>query len=158
MNTSSRAYALALLCLVAVATLPAWAAKPTVTRSPFGTAPDGQKVELFTLTNASGMEVQVLSYGGIVKSIRVPDRHGKFANVVLGYDSMDGYATNPPYLGALIGRYANRIGKAQFTLDGKTYKLAANNNGNSLHGGLKGFDKAVWHAKPFEKAAMRASC
>ncbi|HVY79369.1 MAG TPA: aldose epimerase family protein, partial [Steroidobacteraceae bacterium] len=151
MNTSSRICALALLAIVGFVALPAWAAKPTVTRAPFGTAPSGEKVELFTLTNAAGMEVQVLSYGGIVKSIRVPDRHGHFADVVLGYDSMAGYATNPPYLGALIGRYANRIAKARFTLDGKTYELAANNNGNSLHGGLKGFDKAVWRAEPFEK-------
>jgi aldose 1-epimerase len=151
MNTPSRVRVLVLLCILGAAALPAWAAKPIVTRNPFGTAPSGEKVEVFTLTNASGMEVQVLSYGGIVKSIRVPDRHGKFADVVLGFDSMDGYATNPPYFGALVGRYANRIGKAQFTLDGKTYKLAANNGVNSLHGGLKGFDKAVWHAEPFEK-------
>lgn len=151
MNTSARVRTLAFLALTAIAALPARAAKPSVTRTPFGTAPSGEKVELVTLTNAAGMEVEVLNYGGIVKSIRVPDRHGKFADVVLGYDSMEGYATNPPYLGALIGRYANRIAKAQFTLDGKTYKLAANNNGNSLHGGLKGFDKAVWHAEPFEK-------
>ena len=148
MNTSSRACALALLCVIA---LPAWAVKPVVTRQPFGTAPNGHRVEVFTLTNASGMEVQVLTYGAIVKSIRVPDRRGQFADVVLGYDSMEGYATNPPYLGALVGRYANRVGNAQFTLDGKTYKLAANNNGNSLHGGLKGFDKVVWNAMPFEK-------
>jgi aldose 1-epimerase len=140
-----------LLGIFGAAALPAWAAKPAVTRNPFGTAPSGEKVEVFTLTNASGMEAQVLSYGGIVKSIRVPDRRGKFADVVLGYDSMDGYATNPPYFGALVGRYANRIAKARFTLDGKTYTLAANNGVNSLHGGLKGFDKAVWHAEPFEK-------
>jgi aldose 1-epimerase len=152
MNTPSRAPVLVLLCILGAAALPAWAAKPAVTRNPFGMTPTGEKVELFTLTNASGMEVQVINYGGIVKSIRVPDRHGKFADVVLGYDSMEGYATNPPYLGALVGRYANRIGKAQFTLDGKTYKLAANNNGNSLHGGLKGFDKVVWRAEPFEKS------
>jgi aldose 1-epimerase len=97
------------------------------------------------------MEVRVITYGGIVTMIRVPDRRGKFADVVLGFDSLDGYAKNPPYFGALVGRYANRIGKAQFTLDGKTYKLAANNNGNTLHGGLKGFDKVLWNAKPFEK-------
>lgn len=151
MNTPPRVFRIALACIVAAAAVPAWAAKPGVARNPFGTLPSGEKVELFTLTNASGMEVQVINYGGIVKSIRVPDRRGKFADIVLGYDSLDGYATNTPYLGALVGRYANRIGKAEFTLDGKTYKLAANNNGNSLHGGLKGFDKHVWQAEPFEK-------
>ena len=143
---------LAFVCIAAAVALPAWAAKPAVTRNPFGTLPTGEQVEVFTLTNAAGMEVRVINYGGIVTTIRVPDRHGKFADVVLGYDSLDGYLTNPPYLGALIGRYSNRIGKAQFTLDGKTYKLAANNNGNTLHGGLKGFDKVLWHAEPFEKA------
>jgi aldose 1-epimerase len=142
---------LALVCLIATAAVPAWAARPGVTRSPFGTLPSGAKVEVFTLTNAAGMEVRIINYGGIVTNLRVPDRRGKLADVVLGFDSLEGYVQNPPYLGALVGRYANRIGKAQFTLDGKTYPLAANNNGNTLHGGLKGFDKALWHAEPFEK-------
>lgn len=139
-----------IVCSALALASPAWAAKSGVARSPFGSLPDGRRVEAFTLTNAAGMEVRVLDYGGIITSIKAPDRNGKFDDVVLGYDSMAGYATNPPYLGALVGRYANRIGKAQFTLDGKTYTLAANNNGNSLHGGLKGFDKALWEAKPFE--------
>jgi len=126
-------------------------AKSSVTESAFGTLPDGTRVEQFTLRNSSGMEVGVLDYGGIIRSIRVADRHGKFSDVVLGYDSMGGYARNPAYFGALVGRYANRIAKAQFALDGKTYTLAANNAPNTLHGGLKGFDKAVWHAETFEK-------
>jgi aldose 1-epimerase len=133
------------------ASAPAAAAKATVTRSAFGTLPDGTGVELFTLTNSSGMEVRVINYGGIVTALKVPDRNGKLDDVVLGYDSLAGYVKNPAYLGALVGRYANRIGKAQFTLDGKTYQLAANNDGNSLHGGIKGFDKAVWQAESFEK-------
>lgn len=134
-----------------VAAAPAAAAKSAVARSPFGTLPDGTAIELFTLTNASGMEVRVITYGGIVTAIKVADRNGKLDDVVLGYDSLEGYVKNPAYLGALIGRYANRIGKAQFTLDGRTYQLAANNDGNTLHGGIKGFDKAVWQAESFEK-------
>ncbi|HEY4367665.1 MAG TPA: aldose epimerase family protein [Steroidobacteraceae bacterium] len=130
---------------------PTAAARASVTHKTFGTLPDGTNVELFTLTNQSGASVQITNYGGIVTAIRVPDRNGKLDDVVLGYDSLAGYVKNPTYFGALIGRYANRIGKAQFTLDGKTYKLAANNDGNTLHGGLKGFDKAVWQADPFEK-------
>jgi aldose 1-epimerase len=97
------------------------------------------------------VEVRVINYGAIITSIRVPDRNGKLGDVVLGYDSLDGYVTNPAYLGALVGRYANRIGKAQFTLDGKTYTLAANNKPNSLHGGVKGFDKAVYRIRLLEK-------
>jgi aldose 1-epimerase len=123
----------------------------SVARAPFGKLPDGTAVELFTLTNAGGMEVRVTNYGGIITAIRTPDRNGKPGDVTLGYDSLDGYLKSTPYFGAIVGRYANRIGKAQFTLDGHTYKLAANDGPNTLHGGLKGFDKAVWQAEPFEK-------
>jgi aldose 1-epimerase len=126
-------------------------AKLSVARGAFGALPDGTAVELFTLTNSSGMEVRISNYGGIITSMKVPDRNGRLHDVVLGYDSLEGYIKNPAYLGAIVGRYANRVGKAQFRLDGKTYHLAANNDGNSLHGGLKGFDKAVWNAQPFEK-------
>jgi len=105
-------------------------------------------VDLFTLTNAAGVTASITNYGGIVTSLMVPDRAGKMADVVLGFDSLDGYLGEHPYFGALIGRYGNRIGKARFTLNGKTYKLAANNNGNHLHGGLVGFDKKVWTAAP----------
>lgn len=132
------------------ASTPAVTAKATVSRADFGKLPDGTTVELFTLTNASGMSVSAMNYGGIITSIKVPDRSGKLDDVVLGYDSLDGYLKDSPYFGAIVGRYANRIGNAQFTLDGKTYKLAKNDGPNTLHGGLKGFDKAVWQAQPFE--------
>src|SRR5271154_5656519 len=111
---------------------------------PFGTAPDGAPVELYTLRNKNGMVVRIMNYGGIIQSIMVPDKDGKFGDVVLGYDSIGGYLTNSPYFGALIGRYGNRIANGQFILDGQTNTLPINNAPNSLHGGLKGFDKVVW--------------
>ena len=108
---------------------------------------DGQKVIQYTLTNPNGMSVKILNYGGTVTDIMVPDRNGKFGDVVLGYDSLSGYLQNGnPYFGCLVGRYGNRIANAKFTLDGKEYVLAPNNNGNTLHGGVKGFDKRVWTA------------
>ena len=116
-------------------------------KAPFGKTKDGQPVDLYTLANASGMEVAITNYGGTVVSIKVPDRNGKFADVVLGFDSFDGYLNNTPFFGVIVGRYGNRIAKARFTLDGHEYHLAANDNGNSLHGGLKGFDKQVWKAR-----------
>jgi aldose 1-epimerase len=126
----------------------------TISSAPFGTTPDGTPVEIYTLVNAKGAQARIMTYGGIVQSLCVPDKTGKLTDVVLGFDALDGY-TNPkylgacPYFGALIGRYGNRIGGAKFTLEGQTYTLAANNNGsNTLHGGLKGFDKVVWTAKP----------
>jgi aldose 1-epimerase len=122
-----------------------------VTRASFGTLPDGTGVELYTLKNAGGMEVRITNYGGIVTSLKVPDRNGRFADVVLGHDTLEGYLHNAPYFGAIVGRYANRIGKARFQLDGKTYRLAANDGPNTLHGGLKGFDKAVWRTDTFEQ-------
>lgn len=122
-----------------------------VSRAPFGTMPDGSAVEVFTLTNAGGMEVRAMTSGGIIVSLKVPDRAGRLDDVVLGHDTAAGYAKNDPYFGAIIGRYGNRIGKARFTLDGKTYQLAANNGPNHLHGGIKGFDKVIWHGEPFEK-------
>jgi aldose 1-epimerase len=138
-------------CIALAAGATAVGAEASIVHRPFGKLPDGTPVESFTLTNAAGMEVGVIDYGGIVTSIRVPDRHGALADVVLGYDSLAGYIKNPAHLGALVGRYANRIGKARFTLDGKTYHLAANDGANTLHGGLKGFDKALWHAQSFKK-------
>lgn len=99
----------------------------------------------YTLTNSKGMIVRIIDYGGTVTSIMVPDKSGNMGDVVLGFDSLNGYLQKGnPFFGTLVGRYANRIANAKFTLDGKTYTLAANNNGNSLHGGEKGFDKAVW--------------
>jgi len=122
----------------------------SVTRAPFGTTDRGESVSAYTLKNANGMEARVLDYGGIIVSLRVPDRHGRFDDVVLGYDSLPAYLRASPYFGAIIGRYGNRIAHGRFTLDGKTYTLAKNNGPNHLHGGLKGFDKVVWDVAPFE--------
>jgi aldose 1-epimerase len=119
---------------------------PGVTRSPFGKVSE-QAVELFTLRNASGVEVRATNYGGIITSIRVPDRSGRFGDVVLGFDSLEPYLKGHPFFGAIVGRYGNRIAKGRFALDGKTYSLAANNGPNHLHGGVKGFDKHVWQAQ-----------
>ncbi|MBN8232667.1 galactose mutarotase [Corallococcus macrosporus] len=119
-------------------------------RSSFGTAPGGQPVDVYTLTNRQGMEARVTNYGGIILSLRVPDRDGRFDDVVLGYDALADYVAESPYFGALVGRYGNRIARGRFTLDGRQYTLATNNGVNHLHGGLKGFDKVVWTAAPFE--------
>jgi len=122
-----------------------------VKQEPFGMSRDGKPVDLFTLTNPQGMEVRAMTYGGVIVSLRVPDRNGHLADVVLGYDKLDGYLAQSPYFGAIVGRYGNRIANAKFTLDGKDYLLAKNNGPNSLHGGIKGFDKVVWHAESFQK-------
>jgi len=114
----------------------------------FGKLPDGTPVDLYTLTNANGVEMKVMTYGGIVISLKTPDRNGKLEDIVLGYDNLQGYLDKTPFFGALIGRYGNRIGKGQFTLNGKTYQLPKNDGENTLHGGNKGFDKVVWTAKP----------
>jgi aldose 1-epimerase len=115
--------------------------------APFGTLPDGTKVEAYTLTGGkSGVSATVLTYGGIVQKFVGPDRAGKPADVVLGFDDLDGYVKSSPYFGCITGRVANRIGNARFTLDGKVYTLAANNGPNTLHGGKVGFDKKVWKA------------
>ncbi|HUC19097.1 MAG TPA: aldose epimerase family protein [Acetobacteraceae bacterium] len=121
-----------------------------VTCAPFGTLPDGRTVEIHSLRNGNGITVKFLSYGGIITEINVPDRRGRFANIVLGLGSLQEYRAHSPYFGALVGRYANRIAKAQFTLDGKTYHLPVNNGPNSLHGGPDGFDKQVWTVRPEE--------
>ncbi|HMN47260.1 MAG TPA: aldose epimerase family protein [Povalibacter sp.] len=130
---------------------PVAAARATIAQAPYGTLPDGTAVEAFTLTNGAGMTVKAINYGAIITSITVPDRNGRIDDVVLGFDSLDEYLKGTAYFGAVIGRYGNRIGGAQFALDGNTYKLAANNGPNSLHGGLKGFDKVVWQAQTFER-------
>ncbi len=116
--------------------------------TPFGKTPDGEDVQLYTLTNSSGVKARIMTYGGILVSLDVPDKDGKLGDVVLGYDNLADYVENNPYFGALVGRYGNRIGKGKFTLDGKEYTLAVNNGENHLHGGLKGFDKVVWKGSP----------
>ena len=136
----------ALAAVVSGAQAPA--EKAGMTRAPFGKTPDGSVVEVFTLRNTQGMEMKVINYGAIITSVRVPDRAGRLADVVLGFDSLDGYLTSHPYFGTVVGRYGNRIANGQFTLDGRTYKLAINNPPNHLHGGKKGFDKFVWKAEP----------
>ena len=120
--------------------------KPEVKRQPFGKMPDGTPVDIYTLSNANGMEARITTYGGALVSLTAPDRAGKFADVVLEMDSLDGYRRQTAYLGALIGRYGNRIGHAGFTLEGQTYQLPRNDGGNTLHGGPRGFDKRVWQA------------
>ena len=123
-----------------------------VTRADFGKIRDGRSVEIYTLRNAAGVEMRVITYGGIITSLKVPDRAGQFGDVVLGFESLESYLKDPPYFGAIVGRYGNRIAKAQFTLNGTPYKLAANNGPNHLHGGVNGFDKAIWNAVPGDSA------
>lgn len=121
----------------------------SVTRERFGVAPDGKPVDVFTLVNSHGVRTRILNYGGIIQTLETPDRNGKLADVVLGFDSLQGYVKSSPYFGAIVGRYGNRIARGRFTLEGKTYTLAINNGPNHLHGGIKGFDKAVWDAQEF---------
>lgn len=118
-----------------------------ISAQPFGTTREGTPVTLFTLRNANGVEARICNYGGIVVSLKVPDRNGRLGDVVLGYDRLEDYLKESPYFGCLIGRYGNRIARGQFTLNGHTYTLATNNGPNHLHGGIKGFDKVVWEPK-----------
>jgi aldose 1-epimerase len=121
-----------------------------VVREAFGATERGEAVSVYTLKNAHGIELRVLDYGGIIVSLKLPDRTGRLDDVVLGYDSLAGYERASPYFGAIIGRYGNRIARGRFTLDGRTYTLATNNGPNHLHGGARGFDKVVWDVAPFE--------
>ena len=127
-----------LLIAIAAGSMPAAASEV------FGKTPAGEEVRIYTLKNSHGMEARIINYGGIVVSLKTRDRSGQLGDVVLGFDSLEGYLKVHPYFGAIVGRYGNRIANAKFSLNGKEYQLAANDGKNSLHGGLKGFDKQVW--------------
>ena len=137
-----------LLALAVAIAIPA----QSVDVEPWGKTPSGEHVQLYTLTNDSGARVRIATYGGVVVSLEVPDKSGTLGDVVLGFDSLEGYLGEHPYFGSLIGRYGNRIANGRFTLDGQTYSLAVNNGPNALHGGLQGFSRRVWTAAPFHAA------
>lgn len=120
----------------------------------YGTTPDGQEVTRYTLRNKNGMEVRIITLGGIVQSLTAPDRGGAFADVVLGFDTLEGYLGPHPHFGAIVGRFGNRIAKGRFTLDGKEYQLTINNGPNALHGGPQGFGKQVWSGQPLEEPGV----
>jgi aldose 1-epimerase len=147
-----------ILLVVAIIGLPLAQAAPSpqksgVQKQSFGKQ-DGRSIDLYTLTNSHGVEVRAMNYGGIIVSIRVPDRKGEFADIVLGHETLEGYIPNPPFLGAIVGRYANRIANGTFTLDGKKYDLPKNDGPNTLHGGVdKTFNKVVWDAEPLKGKA-----
>lgn len=126
------------------------AAHGAVEEQPFGTTKEGKKITLYTLTNSHHMKVRTMNYGAIIVSLSVPDRKGQVADIVLGHDTLEGYFDNSPHLGGLVGRYANRIAHGSFTLDGVKYSLPKNNGPNTLHGGIKGFDQAVWQGTPLK--------
>ena len=125
----------------------------SITQEAFGATADGTAADIFTLASPDGFEARITNYGGIVVSLTAPDREGSPADVVLGYETLAEYIADSPYFGALVGRYGNRIGGAKFTLDGVEYPLAVNDGENSLHGGIKGFDKVVWQAETDETDA-----
>ena len=122
-------------------------------KSKFGTI-NGREVFLYTLTNKHGITVRITNYGAIITEILMPGKDGKIGDIVLGYDSLKSYVANSPYFGAIVGRYANRIAKGEFTLDGVNHKLARNNGNNALHGGVKGFDKVVWNASEYSDSTI----
>jgi len=156
------------LCLIALAAAagcsappsttppPTTPAGPVVKREAFGSVA-GRAIEQLTLTNKNGVEVRAITYGGIITSIRTPDRAGAMGDIVLGFDSIDGYLGGHPYFGAIVGRYGNRIAKGRFTIDSQEYTLATNNGPNHLHGGNKGFDKQIWSAEILPAVAGQTS-
>ena len=153
----NRSHVLSLITLVAISygcTAPDTQTESSMTAqidsTAFGTTPDGEEATLYTLTNAQGAEAKITNYGGIVVSLQVPDRNDSLGDVVLGFDEIKPYTGASPYLGALIGRYGNRIARGKFTLNGEEYTLAQNNDQNHLHGGLQGFDKVLWRAEPVQ--------
>ncbi|MEO8051017.1 MAG: aldose epimerase family protein [Acidobacteriota bacterium] len=144
------------LCALILGTV-AMPAATKLTSSDFGKTREGAPVRLYTLTNAKGLVATITNYGGRIVSLKVPDKTGAMGDVVAGFDSLDGYLNQNPYFGALIGRYANRIGHAQFKLDGVLYRLPKNNGDNSLHGGPRGFDKVVWTAREMPDGGLELS-
>jgi aldose 1-epimerase len=118
-----------------------------IRKQPFGKTASGEQIDLYSLANKKGMEVSITNFGATVVTLRVPDRTGKAADVVLGFDNLEGYENGKSYFGATVGRYANRIGGGQFSIGGKTYTLPKNNGNNTLHGGIVGFNKKVWKAR-----------
>ena len=124
--------------------------KAQISQEPWGNLPNGQQVDLYTLTNPNGMTVKISNFGGTIVSWTAADKAGNYEDITLGCDSLSGYLKGTPYFGALVGRYGNRIAKGKFTLDGQRYTLPINNGENALHGGLKGFDKVIWNAKAIE--------
>jgi aldose 1-epimerase len=141
-----------IITLILISLIPASEAmaqtKAGVTKQLFGRTADGKNVDIYTLRNDKGVEARIMTYGGIVVSLRVPDNKGQMGDVVLGFDELSSYLTKNPFFGCITGRYGNRIAKGRFTLNGVEYKLAINNGENHLHGGIKGFDKQLWKAKP----------
>ena len=120
----------------------------SIETTPYGKLADGTKIELYTLTNTNGARAGIITYGGIVTTLEMPDRNGRMGDVTLGFDNLDDYISRSPYFGCLIGRCGNRMAKGRFTLDGKQYSVAVNDGENHLHGGIRGFDKQVWSATP----------
>jgi aldose 1-epimerase len=143
--------------ILGLATLSMAAHATDARRETFGTMPDGAKVDAVVLSNAHGMQARIIALGAAVQSVSTPDRHGKSANIALGYASIDGYASKPQYFGATVGRYANRIAKGHFVLDGKSYSVPVNDGVNSLHGGTRGFDKVIWTIGEVKHDASKAS-
>jgi len=143
------AVAAGVLAHVASPQPPASPKQASVTHTSTGVTVGGKTIEEYTLTNSHGIELRAITYGAIIRSLKVPDRTGALADIVLGFDTAQGYLSDPPppYFGAIVGRYGNRIAKGQFTLDGHVYTLARNNGPNSLHGGNRGFDKVMWNAE-----------
>jgi aldose 1-epimerase len=148
---------LAAIAAVTVATPGSRAdAGPKIKKLPFGKLADGTPIQLYVLTNRNGVQAAITNFGARLVSMKVPDKNGKLADVILGYSSVEGYEKDTAYFGAIAGRFANRIAKGRFTLNGVTYKLPINNGVNSLHGGTKGFDKLVWQAREMAKSANPA--
>jgi aldose 1-epimerase len=145
---NSRIYLVVFAVIMILGVVVTVTAKPKITKRSFGKTADGKAIEIYTLTNTGGSEAKIITYGGAVVSLEVPDKPGKLSDVVLGYDSVAEYEKHTSFFGALIGRYGNRIGKAKFALNGKQFTLTANNGENHLHGGPKGYDRVVWAARP----------